>query len=80
MEFCISSLGGKSGNFSADLVAGVFLIGLLVMAFLDRGSRRRVKSVGPLYGIGVSGGGSDGALCQKPASPLKPSFPVALRL
>ena len=35
-EFCISSLGGKSGNFSADLVAGVFLIGLLVMAFLER--------------------------------------------
>ena len=33
-EFCISSLGGKWGNLSADLVAGVFLIGLPVMAFL----------------------------------------------
>ena len=35
--FRISSLGGNSGNLSADLVASVFLIGLLVMAFLDRG-------------------------------------------
>ena len=31
--------GGKSGNPSADLVAGVFLIGLPVMAFLERGEK-----------------------------------------
>ena len=29
--------GGTSGNLSADLMAGVFLIGLLVMAFLEWG-------------------------------------------
>ena len=29
--------GGKLGNLSADLMAGVFLIGLLVMAFLEWG-------------------------------------------
>jgi hypothetical protein len=45
MEFCISSLGGNSGNLSANLVAGVFLIGLLVMAFLELSEKDEVWSI-----------------------------------
>ena len=55
MEFCMSSLGGNSGNLPAGPVAGVCWIGLLVMAFLARGGTDEV--CGHYMASGQMGGG-----------------------